>query len=164
MRGLGACHTGSVGVRGSSTKPRHRDRWCGLPKSRAPKIFRIRSERPKNQEAQSIPLALPKRQSQDCLFLYLFQIDLVYSMAIEIAADEFQKSIMCIPEITSVIYGIFAHICKKQRAAVVKSKFSHIRSGIELLENKSDKDIDEIAKSIAVFSPPVNILKKFKNF
>ena len=77
-------------------------------------------------------------------------VDVSMGMYIEIAADEFQKNIMCIPEITSVIYRIFAHICKKQRTAVVKSKFSYIRAGIELLENNSDKDIDEIAKSCGI--------------
>lgn len=72
-------------------------------------------------------------------------VEMSMGMAIEMAADEFKKNIVCLPEITSVIYRIFAYICKKQRAKIAKNKYSYIRNGIELLENNSDKSIEEIA-------------------
>lgn len=77
-------------------------------------------------------------------------VDVSMAMAIEMAADEFEKNIVCVPEITSVIYRIFAHICKKQRRSIAKNKFSYIRAGIELLENNSDKSIEEIAQICGV--------------
>lgn len=48
---------------------------CGLPKSRAPQIFCNRSERSKNQVAQSIPLAPPILRNckfYNLQFLYLY--------------------------------------------------------------------------------------------
>ena len=77
-------------------------------------------------------------------------VDVSMAMAIDMAADEFEKNIVCVPEITSVIYRIFAHICKKQRRSIAKNKFSYIRAGIELLENNSDKSIEEMADVLEV--------------
>ncbi len=72
-------------------------------------------------------------------------VDISMGLAIETAADEFQKNIVCLSEITSVIYNIFAFICKKQRARIAKNRYSYIRDGIKLLENNSNKSIAEIA-------------------
>ena len=77
-------------------------------------------------------------------------VDISMGMAIESAADEFKQSIICLSEITSVIYSIFAYICKKHRASIAKNKYSYIRDGIKLLENNSDKTIEEIASICGV--------------
>lgn len=82
--------------------------------------------------------------------LCIKNVDVSMGMAIEIAADEFKKNVVCVPEITSVIYRVFGYICKKQRAAVVKNKYAYIRAGIDLLENNSDKSMEEIAKICGV--------------
>ncbi len=73
-----------------------------------------------------------------------------YAMAIDMLAKEFQKNIICIPEINSVIYSILAEICKKQKRRTTKRKYACIMSGIELLEQNSDLDIAEIAKICGV--------------
>ena len=72
-------------------------------------------------------------------------VDISLGMFIDTAAEEFEKNIVCVPEIISVIYRIFAHACKKQRQSIAKNKFSYIRTGIELLESNTDKSIEEIA-------------------
>ena len=73
-----------------------------------------------------------------------------YAMAIDMLAKEFQKNIICIPEINSVIYSILAEICKKQKRRTTKRKYACIMSGLELLEQNSDLDIAEIAKNCGV--------------
>lgn len=82
--------------------------------------------------------------------LCIKNVDVSMGMQIDMAADEFKKNIVCVPEITSVIYRILAHICRKHRRTIVKNKYSYIRAGIELLENNSDKSMDEIAKICGV--------------
>lgn len=77
-------------------------------------------------------------------------VDVSLGMAMEIAADEFKKNVVCVPEITSVIYRIFAKTCKKHRATIVKNKYAYIRAGIDLLENNTDKSIEEIAEICGV--------------
>jgi len=77
-------------------------------------------------------------------------VDMSLGMAIELAAEEFKKNLVCQPEITSVIYRIFAHICKTRRNSIVNNKYSYIRTGIDLLENNSNKTIEEIAKACGV--------------
>lgn len=83
-------------------------------------------------------------------FVCIKNVDIQMALAIEKAADEFNKNIVCIPEITSVIYQIFAHICHKQRKKIVKNKFKYIGEGIELMENNSDKTLNEIAQICGV--------------
>jgi len=77
-------------------------------------------------------------------------VDANYAMAMDMLAKEFQKNIICIPEINSVIYSILAEICKKQKRRTTKRKYACIMSGIELLEQNSDLDISEIAKICGV--------------
>jgi len=77
-------------------------------------------------------------------------VDSTYAMAMDMLADEFKKSIVCIPDINSAIYKILAEICKKQKKRTVKSKFSCIRTGIELLEQNSDLSISDIARECNV--------------
>ncbi|MBQ4155693.1 MAG: helix-turn-helix transcriptional regulator [Clostridia bacterium] len=82
--------------------------------------------------------------------LCLKNVDIQTSVDIKEAAEEFQKSLTCIPEITALIYKIFAIVSKKRRKSTVKHKFSYIKEGIELLESDSNKPIDEIAKICGV--------------
>lgn len=77
-------------------------------------------------------------------------VDIPMAVSITTAAEEFEKNIVCIPEITSVIYQIFAHICHSQRNRIVKHKYKYIREGIELMENNSDKSLNEIAEICGV--------------
>ncbi|MBE6613652.1 MAG: AraC family transcriptional regulator [Ruminococcaceae bacterium] len=82
--------------------------------------------------------------------LCIRNVDVSMAMAMEMAADEFRKNVVCVPEVTAVIYRIFAQICKKQRDADVKNKYAYIRTGIDLLENNSDMSIEEIARQCGV--------------
>lgn len=72
------------------------------------------------------------------------------ALTIETAAEEFNKNIVCIPIITSAIYQILGLVCQRQRKRVVSHKFKYISEGIELLENNSDKTLNEIAKICGV--------------
>ncbi len=78
------------------------------------------------------------------------EVDPAITSAIENAADEFKKNIICVPEINSLIYSIFAYICKKQHKRVIKRKYACIREGIDLLENDSDMNLNAIAKICGV--------------
>lgn len=89
-------------------------------------------------------------------------IDANYTVAMDMLAKEFQKNIICIPEINSVIYSILAEICKKQKRRTTKRKYACIMSGIELLEQNSDLDIAEIAKICGV--SPCYFRKLFREY
>ena len=80
----------------------------------------------------------------------LKDIDISMQMEIEMIADEFKKNLVCLPEITSVIYRIFAYICKKQHRRIIKHKYAYIREGINLLESNCDKSMEEIAEICGV--------------
>lgn len=73
------------------------------------------------------------------------EVDISMAMAIESMAEECKKNIACLPEINGEIYRIFAAICKKERKGIIKSRYSYIRKGIDLLENDSDLSVEEIA-------------------
>lgn len=77
-------------------------------------------------------------------------VDPAIASSIENAADEFKKNIICVPEINSLIYSIFAYICKKQHKRVIKRKYECIREGIDLLENDSDINLNAIAEICGV--------------
>lgn len=77
-------------------------------------------------------------------------VDSALSELIENSAKEFDKNIICIPEINSAIYKILSVICQKQKRRTVKHKYACILSGIELLEENSNLSISEIAKSTGV--------------
>ncbi len=77
-------------------------------------------------------------------------VDASLAMDINSALEESEKNLVCVAEITSVIYRIFARICKKTRQSIAKNKFSYIRAGIELLESNTDKSIEEIARMCGV--------------
>lgn len=72
------------------------------------------------------------------------------ALAIDNAADEFNKNIVCVPLITSVIYQLFGLASQRQRKRVVSHKFKYIQEGIELMENNSDKTLNEIAQICGV--------------
>ena len=72
------------------------------------------------------------------------------ALTIETAAEEFNKNIVCIPIITSAIYQILGLACQRQRKRVVSHKFKYISEGIELMENNSDKTLNEIAQICGV--------------
>lgn len=77
-------------------------------------------------------------------------VDSTVSELIEKSAEEYNKNIVCIPEIESAIYKILSVICQKQKRRTVKNKYACILSGIELLEENSELSITEIAKSTGV--------------
>lgn len=68
----------------------------------------------------------------------------------DMLAEEFKKSICCIPRIISVIYQILAVICEKQKRRAVRGKYACILPGIEMLEEGSDEGIAEIAARCGV--------------
>ncbi len=72
-------------------------------------------------------------------------VDKTMALSIESAAEEFNKNIVCTPIITAMIYQMLALACQKQRKRVVSHKFKYISEGIELMENNSDKTLNEIA-------------------
>lgn len=77
-------------------------------------------------------------------------LDTTTAFFIEAAAEEFNKNIVCTPIITSAIYQIFGLACQSRRQKIVNHKFKYISEGIELMENSSDKTIDEIAQICGV--------------
>lgn len=77
-------------------------------------------------------------------------VDTTMAFFIELAAEEFNKNIVCIPIITSVIYQMLGLACQRQRKRVVSHKFKYISEGIELMENNSDKTLNEIAQICGV--------------
>lgn len=77
-------------------------------------------------------------------------VDTTMAYFIESAAEEFNKNIVCIPIITSVIYQILGLACQRQRKRVVSHKFKYISEGIELMENNSNKTLNEIAQICGV--------------
>ena len=77
-------------------------------------------------------------------------IDSSTALSIEIAAAEFNKNIACVPIITSVIYHLLALACQRQKKRIVNHRYKYIIDGIELMENNSNKSLDEIAKICGV--------------
>ncbi len=88
------------------------------------------------------PTALPE--------IVIPDVDPDIALAIGAAADEFKKNIICVPEVNSLIYSIFAHICKKEHRRVIKGKYACIREGIDLLESDCDLSLFEIAARCGV--------------
>ena len=78
------------------------------------------------------------------------EVDAALAANLDLLADEFQKNLVCIPEVTSIIYQMLATICQKQKSRTTRKKFSCIRKGIDLLEFDSDLSISEIAKECGV--------------
>ena len=72
------------------------------------------------------------------------------AMAIESTAEECNKNIACLPQINAEIYRIFAAICKKAHKGIIKTRYSYIKRGIDLLENDSDLSMEEIARICGV--------------
>ena len=72
-------------------------------------------------------------------------VDSALAISINAAAAEFNKNIVCVPIITSVIYQLLGLSCQIQRKKVVANKFKYISEGIELMESNSEKNLNEIA-------------------
>ncbi len=77
-------------------------------------------------------------------------VDSSLAFSMESAAEEFNKNMVCIPIITSVIYQMLAVSCIRQRKRVVNHKYKYISEGIELMDNNSDLTLNEIAKICGV--------------
>lgn len=77
-------------------------------------------------------------------------VNLSTAMALDALAEECRKNIVCLPQVTSVIYKILADICQKQKNRTTKNRFACILPGIELLEQDSDLSITDIAVSCGV--------------
>ena len=77
-------------------------------------------------------------------------VDASLSLAIEAATEEFNKSIVCLPIITSAIYSMLGLACQRQRQRVVNRKYKYISEGIEIMESNSDKTLAEIAEICGV--------------
>lgn len=64
--------------------------------------------------------------------------------------NEFKKNIICIPNETAIIYGLFSIICTHKRQDNTSNRYSCIKYGIELLENDTDMSIKDIASACNV--------------
>lgn len=82
--------------------------------------------------------------------LCLRHLDATLGLAVEAAAAEFRKSVVCLPEIAAVIYRLLAETCRFARRQNTRSRFSCIQNGIELLEQDSDLKIADIAAACGV--------------
>ena len=74
-------------------------------------------------------------------------VDVALALKLQAISDEFKKNVICIPDATSIIYRLFAHICRGRRNDNAKYRYNCIKEGIELLENDtnmSSKDISRI--------------------
>ena len=67
------------------------------------------------------------------------------ALSIDSVAEEFDKNVVCVPLVTSIIYNMMGLACQRQRRRVVTHKFKYISEGIELMESNSDKTLEEIA-------------------
>lgn len=77
-------------------------------------------------------------------------VDAAMALAMESAAEEFNKNVACVPIITAAIYQMLAVSCQRQRKRVVHHKYKYISEGIDLMENNSDMTITEIARVCGV--------------
>ena len=77
-------------------------------------------------------------------------VDAALALSMETAAKEFNKNVVCVPMITSVIYQLLSLACQRQRKRVVAKRFKYISEGIELMESNSDKSLNEIAEICGV--------------
>lgn len=94
----------------------------------------------KNQEIA--PILIP--------FICIKNVDIPLAISIENSMNEFNKNVVCLPEIAAVIYQMFSFICQNQRNKLVKNEFRYIQKGIELIENNTEKSLNEIAKICGV--------------
>ena len=88
----------------------------------------------------------PTRKPKICIK----NVDPALAVSIENAANEFDKNVVCVPMITSIIYQILSLACQRQRRRIVTHKFKYISEGIELMESNSDKTLTEIAEICGV--------------
>ena len=72
-------------------------------------------------------------------------VDGATALTFDKLADEFRKNVICMPDATSMLYKLWASICKKRRRENTAHKYNCIKEGIELLENDVDISIKEIA-------------------
>lgn len=77
-------------------------------------------------------------------------VDVETALSMELAANEFNKNLVCVPIITSVIYRLFGVACQWQRKRVMSHKYKYISDGIELIESNTDKPLNEIARICGV--------------
>lgn len=77
-------------------------------------------------------------------------VDSALAITLNAAAAEFNKNVVCLPIITSAIYQLLGLSCQIQRKKVVAKRFKYISEGIELMENNSDKTLNEIAQICGV--------------
>ena len=77
-------------------------------------------------------------------------VDIEMAFSMELAANEFNKNVVCVPIITSVIYQMLGASCQWQRKRVMSHKYKYISEGIELIENNADLSLNEIAKICGV--------------
>ena len=80
----------------------------------------------------------------------LKSVDAAMALDIDLLAEEYGKNVVCIPKMQAVIYDILAAICQKQKKRTARNKFAVIRTGIDLLEQDSDRSVAEIAAECGV--------------
>ncbi|MBP3381822.1 MAG: helix-turn-helix transcriptional regulator [Clostridia bacterium] len=95
-----------------------------------------------NKEDDITPTLSPK--------ICIKSVDATLAFAMDGAAAEFNKNVVCLPIITAVIYQLLGAACQRQRQRIVSHKYQYIREGIELIENNSDKTLAEIAQICGV--------------
>ncbi len=77
-------------------------------------------------------------------------VDVSLALKLQTISDEFKKNIVCIPDATSIIYRLFALICKTKRNDNANYRYNCIKEGIELLENDTDMSIKDISRICGV--------------
>lgn len=83
-------------------------------------------------------------------FVCMKSVDPAFAAEMDMLADEFKKSIVCIPKINAVIYQILAEICRMQKRRSAKGKYACILTGIEMLEQNARESTAEIARLCGV--------------
>ncbi len=103
-------------------------------------VFHFQMKNAKGEEIA--PTLIPK--------ICIKNIDASVALSIEAAAQEFDKNLVCVPIITSVIYELLALSCQRQKKRVVSRRYKCISEGIEIMESNSDKTLTEIAEICGV--------------
>lgn len=80
----------------------------------------------------------------------LKSVDAALALDIDLLAEEYGKNVVCLPKIQAVIYDVLSTICQKQKKRTTRNKYACIRVGIELLEQDSNRSIEEIAAECGV--------------
>ena len=81
----------------------------------------------------------------------LHNVDIATAMDLERLVAEFQKNVVCMPDILSIFYHLLAVISATEHNNIADYKYAYIKAGIEILENDDqDMKIKDIAQVCGV--------------